>query len=389
LNLVMKFKLSPKANFFLGGGPYLSFFYNGSEKTETFFKNGTFSSDENNDLPIGKGAGKYEVVNYGVNGTAGFEFGKVFISGKYAAGLNDFYQASSYDGSFKHQVISATIGVYLGKPVKLESKIKDRDNDGVPDDLDLCPDEPGTALTNGCPDRDSDGTADKDDACPDIAGLVKNKGCPEVKDSDGDGVPDNEDKCPNLAGLKKYAGCPVPDSDGDGVNDEEDKCPTIAGFGRYGGCPIPDSDGDGINDEEDKCPTVAGKKENNGCPEGVIQKEIIEKVNWAASKIQFKFGSTIIESSGLSKLDEVVAILKKDPELKLSIEGHTSSDGNYEANMKLSLERANSVRNYLILKGVSIERIKTTGYGPDRPLFKEKSQEANLANRRVELKLSN
>ena len=160
-------------------------------------------------------------------------------------------------------------------------------------------------------------------------------------------------------------------------------------MGRYGGCPIPDTDGDGINDEEDKCPNIAGKKENNGCPDAVIKKEIIEKVNWAASKIQFKTGSTQIEKSGFSKLDEVADILKKYPELKLSIEGHTSSDGNYQANIKLSLDRANSVKNYLLLKGISVERLKTSGFGPDKPLTKENTPEANLANRRVELKLSN
>ncbi|MBS1934455.1 MAG: thrombospondin type 3 repeat-containing protein, partial [Bacteroidetes bacterium] len=69
-------------------------------------------------------------------------------------------------------------------------------------------------------DRDGDGVADDLDACPDVAGLAQFNGCP---DTDGDGIPDKDDKCPNVKGLAKYNGCPIPDTDGDGVNDEEDK----------------------------------------------------------------------------------------------------------------------------------------------------------------------
>ncbi len=123
--------------------------------------------------------------------------------------------------------------------------VTDRDNDGVLDSLDACPDTAGLAALNGCPDKDGDGIADKDDTCPDVAGTAK------------------------------YQGCPVPDTDKDGINDEEDKCPNVPGVARYQGCPIPDTDGDGVNDEEDKCPNEAGVATNFGCPE--IKPEIIKK----------------------------------------------------------------------------------------------------------------
>ena len=71
-------------------------------------------------------------------------------------------------------------------------------------------------------------------------------------DSDQDGIPDEEDLCPGVAGLLKFYGCP--DTDGDGIEDSKDKCPDLAGVAAFGGCP--DSDGDGIQDTEDECPQL-------------------------------------------------------------------------------------------------------------------------------------
>ncbi|MCW3091743.1 MAG: OmpA family protein [Ferruginibacter sp.] len=78
-----------------------------------------------------------------------------------------------------------------------------------------------------------------------------------VYDSDKDGITDDKDKCPNQPGPAKYMGCPVPDTDMDGVNDEEDKCPTIAGDSKYRGCPPPagDTDGNGVVDNSNHEPT--------------------------------------------------------------------------------------------------------------------------------------
>ena len=110
-------------------------------------------------------------------------------------------------------------------------------------------------------DRDGDGVLDDVDKCPDVAGLASLQGCP---DRDGDGITDADDKCPDVAGLARYQGCPIPDTDKDGINDEVDKCPTVPGLARYQGCPIPDTDGDGVNDEEDKCINEKGPASNFG-----------------------------------------------------------------------------------------------------------------------------
>ncbi|HEX2627522.1 MAG TPA: OmpA family protein [Chitinophagaceae bacterium] len=386
LNLVYKFG-KKKVKFIVGAGPYVSFWYNGKEKTETL-EQGVLTTEENTDLSVGKGPGYYKVLTYGANALAGIEIGSVFLTANYSRGLHSFYEAKDYDGTFKHQLFGATFGIYFAKlnPPSADNKPKDFDNDGIPDATDACPEAAGTAVTNGCPDKDADGIADKDDKCPDTPGLAALNGCPPV-DTDKDGVNDDTDKCPTVAGTAKYNGCPVPDSDNDGINNELDKCPAVPGSAKYNGCPVPDSDGDGIDDESDKCPAVKGVKEKDGCPEEV-KKEIIEKVNYAAKKIQFEFSKATLVSSSYAVLDEVVTILKANPDLKIAIEGHTSADGIYDANMRLSQARADNVKAYFVSKGIDASRISSKGFGSNQPLNKGKTEAEKAANRRVEMKLS-
>lgn len=145
----------------------------------------------------------------------------------------------------------------IGYSYQLGQKSMDRDKDGVPDEIDACPDQPGPAYLSGCPDLDGDGIADNADACPTVAGLPQFAGCP---DTDGDGIPNDEDKCPTQAGSPETKGCP--DIDGDGIIDSEDECPDD--FGRVRGCP--DRDKDGVPDKDDACPDEPGSLSTNGCP---------------------------------------------------------------------------------------------------------------------------
>lgn len=233
-------------------------------------------------------------------------------------------------------------------------------------------------------DRDNDGVPDSTDLCPDVPGLKQFQGCP---DTDGDGIPDYEDKCPTLPGVLKYHGCPIPDTDGDGINDEDDSCPTVAGVLKYRGCPVPDTDGDGVNDELDKCPTIPGTKENQGCP--VIKKEIIEKIESDAKEIYFETGSYQLEQKSFKPLDDVIKILQNDQNLKIEIEGHTDSVGSAEMNLQLSENRSNAVLDYLKTKGnLDPKRLSAKGFGLTRPVADNKRAKGRALNRRVELKLS-
>lgn len=231
-------------------------------------------------------------------------------------------------------------------------------------------------------DRDEDGIVDSVDACPDTKGLSHLNGCP---DGDEDGIADKDDKCPGVKGIARYNGCPVPDTDNDGVNDESDKCPSIAGVERYNGCPVPDTDKDGVNDEEDKCPSLPGVKENQGCP--VVKEEVVKKVNVAAGNIFFVSGSNKLLAKSYKSLNEVVTIMQNDADLKLDIEGHTDNTGSDKVNQPLSEKRAKAVLDYLKSKGVEESRMQSAGYGSSRPVADNKTAKGRTLNRRVELKL--
>ena len=124
-------------------------------------------------------------------------------------------------------------------------------------------------------DKDQDGVKNRKDKCPEIAGAAENKGCP-WPDLDRDGIPDKDDQCKDISGTVENNGCPWPDTDGDGVIDKDDACPNVAGPAENNGCPWPDTDGDGILDKDDACPTVPGLPEYNGCPKpkAVVAEEI-------------------------------------------------------------------------------------------------------------------
>ncbi len=256
----------------------------------------------------------------------------------------------------------------------------DKDNDGVADYLDSCPDQAGTQALNGCPDRDNDGVADANDRCPDQAGKVSLKGCP---DADNDGVADLDDKCANTkSGTKVDAnGCPM-DSDGDGVMDDVDRCPDLAGVAALKGCP--DSDVDGVADIDDRCPNTKGTLANKGCPE--ISKQDAVRITYIGSKIFFENNSDKLKVASLSQLDELSKILYKYDGANLVIEGHTDSNGSDDFNINLSQKRTESVRQYLIGKGIADSRITGVGFGESKPIATNKTALGRAKNRRVELK---
>jgi len=101
----------------------------------------------------------------------------------------------------------------------------------------------------------------------------------------------------------------------------------------------------------------------------------------------FQTGSSKIDPSSYQELDEVATMLKNNPKMVIQLEGHTDYIGNSKLNLKLSEERVNAVKNYLVSKGSNKSSIKTKAYGGTMPLSREDTEEARKMNRRVELRV--
>lgn len=105
--------------------------------------------------------------------------------------------------------------------------------------------------------------------------------------------------------------------------------------------------------------------------------------------VTFKAGSAELVPSSLKTLDASIVGLKRNAKAKVEIEGHTSSEGSEELNQKLSEDRANSVRDYMIKKGIAPERVTAVGYGPSKPKADNSTDSGRQANRRIEIRVLN
>ena len=115
--------------------------------------------------------------------------------------------------------------------------------------------------------------------------------------------------------------------------------------------------------------------------------EITSEVSSKSYQIQFETGSSIIKASSYNQLDEILKSAVVAEGLKLGVYGHTDNVGNDAANNKLSEDRANAVKNYLISKGILAERIESKGYGSSKPIADNKTNEGKAKNRRVQIVL--
>ena len=106
------------------------------------------------------------------------------------------------------------------------------------------------------------------------------------------------------------------------------------------------------------------------------------------SNIQFETNSYYLSEDSSEELDEIVAMLKKNPTIKVEIAAHTDDIGGDNYNMLLSNRRGESVAKYLIKRGVNKSRITSVGYGKTKPIVPNDSEENRAKNRRVELKIT-
>jgi outer membrane protein OmpA-like peptidoglycan-associated protein len=248
--------------------------------------------------------------------------------------------------------------------------VGDQDGDGILDDVDECKTRP----------EDKDGTEDED-------------GCPEL-DNDKDGILDETDKCPDdpedKDSFRDDDGCPDPDNDEDGILDLADKCPQEPedkdGFQDEDGCPDCDDDGDGVPEcpeAKDQCPGEKGEPAD-GCAKKYNLVVVTETKIELKQTVFFDTRRATIKRVSFPLLDEVAQALTDHAALTVRIEGHTDSQGSDRFNLKLSGQRAASVRTYLIAKGIDPSRMVAEGYGEKVPIADNRTSGGRAQNRRVE-----
>ena len=198
--------------------------------------------------------------------------------------------------------------------------------------------------------------------------------------------------------LKEYSSTtPQKDGDKDGVPDEADKCRNTPWGNQVdeNGCSTgqiemgtaskteikhvlsEDKDGDGVPDSSDKCPQtpLGAEVDRGGC--------------WLTQDILFDFDSYLVKRSYYPVLDNVFAVLKKNPMLKIEIQGSADSIGTSEYNQILSENRARAIKKYLVEKGIEPARLSAVGYGSARGTASNKTAAGRALNRRIDFHLIN
>ncbi len=281
---------------------------------------------------------------------------------------------------------------------------RDTDGDGIFDREDFEPkkmeDFDGFHDWDGAPDPDNDGDGILDfaDTAPnepeDFDGFEDYDGAPDT-DNDRDGIPDEKDLAPNepedYDGFQDEDGKPDPDNDGDGIPDLRDGAPNTPedfdGFEDEDGIPDWDNDGDTVPDSIDGAPLQAenfnGYQDEDGIPEKDLWMKIGEKQ--ILQGISFNSGSATLTSASYQALNTIAEKLAADKAIFLDIQGYTDDRGHDTANLKLSLKRANSVRAFLLSKGIQGNRLMATGFGEANPIAPNDTTEGRRANRRIEI----
>ena len=294
-----------------------------------------------------------------------------------AVGLCHVFQADTELRPADANIILVGVHAMWGTaPPPKPKKDSDRDGDGIIDRLDKCPDDP----------EDFDNFEDED-------------GCPD-KDNDKDGIADSADHCPNdpedKDGFEDEDGCPDPDNDKDEIPDVKDKCPDEPedrdNFEDEDGCPDKDNDKDGIADIDDLCPnepeTVNNYADHDGCPDSDQIRVLGDKIV-LDDRVHFRTNNAQIRPVSYPLLERLAKLLEEHPEyVHIEVQGHTDVRGPEYFNKKLSQDRAESVRRFLISRGIDEKRLSAKGFGSDRPRVDKKSEHAYFLNRRVEFRVT-
>ena len=179
------------------------------------------------------------------------------------------------------------------------------------------------------------------------------------RDGDGDGLPDHLDKCPDTPWGSKVdeIGCP--------------KGPVVTRLIGKNADPL-DADSDGVLSPLDYCPQTP------------LTADVDEKGCWATPDILFDFDSAMIKPRYYSGLEVIIAVLKKNPNLKIEIQGKTDNIGPESYNQMLSEKRALAVKESMVAKGVDPQRLKAVGYGATKNVASNENDAGRALNRRID-----
>ncbi|HEX3019966.1 MAG TPA: OmpA family protein [Chitinispirillaceae bacterium] len=326
------------------------------------------------------------------------------LAGSFKLSSDKKYSYFDIDKSGRHFVVGIEPAWQISAQIGWNGalKLQDKDKDLILDKFDACPDIAEDADnyedSDGCPDLDNDHDAIPDslDKCPlnaeDHDNFEDEDGCPEL-DNDQDGVVDSLDQCLDVKedrdGFLDSDGCPDYDNDNDGVADSLDKCLGSSedrdGFEDSDGCPDLDNDLDGVPDSVDNCRDSAGVASENGCPQIKPQPKEIKRGRVILRGIDFTWGSSVLSTAAMSVLDQVFESMVAFKEINVEIQAHTDNSGNSDNNLRISQNRANACRDYLIQKGISADRLSSAGKGQKEPIADNTSAYGRQMNNRIEL----
>jgi OOP family OmpA-OmpF porin len=216
-------------------------------------------------------------------------------------------------------------------------------------------------------------------------------------DWDGDGVFDRIDHCPDTPKgcVVDAYGCSV-DADGDGVCDGLDRCPETPKGQTVDehGCSASQRATGRVSAAPVEPPREVAKPTPEPMPAGKpvseSERQLVESGRIRLENVYFETGSARLLSDSEGPLREAGEALEKFPDLRIEVEGHTDTRGPSAYNKRLSQERAETVRGWLLEHyRLRAENLVAKGYGEERPETRERNDEELLRNRRVVLTVKN
>jgi outer membrane protein OmpA-like peptidoglycan-associated protein len=253
---------------------------------------------------------------------------------------------------------------------------------------------------------------DENDVCPNYAGPKELDGCP---DYDGDLVPDHRDACPEVPGEEAYHGCKEGYPSLDPENREKYKIvvpekqvykdanekivrkttttttTTQAPSTQQSSSTIRRSTTttSSTSNGQRSTSSVSTGTRTSSSSSSSVSSEVRGVFDEALTGIKFNSSKATLKKSSYATLNKVVRILSINKDLNVSINGHTDSTGDPVKNKSLSLARANSVKKFLMSRGIAENRLKTIGHGIEKPIADNSTPQGRELNRRVEFVVIN